>query len=152
MAIDEGVALITAAPESATTCRPQPDGWCAREIVGHLIDSACNNHRRFIINQTAPTLVIEPYDQNEWTSRQHYADRPAAELAVLWAAYNRHLANVIESIPDDVVMLVRGDMPHDFPFTESRSTAATLSNLAEDDVGHLRHHLQQIRALLTHPI
>jgi len=59
MAIDEGVALITAAPESATTCRPQPDGWCAREIVGHLIDSACNNHRRFII-----TLMVEALDVN----------------------------------------------------------------------------------------
>jgi hypothetical protein len=151
IAIDEGVALIATASESATAYRPRPDGWCAREIVGHLIDSACNNHRRFIINQTAPTLLIEPYDQNEWTSRQRYADRPAAELACLWAAYNRHLANVIEAIPEDVALLVRGDMQHDFPFTESGSTAATLANLADDYVGHLRHHLQQIRVLLTHP-
>jgi hypothetical protein len=151
-AIDQGAALFAAAPEDATTYKPEPNGWCVREIIGHLIDSACNNHRRFIINQTAATLVIEPYDQNEWTSRQHYADRPAAELVGLWAAYNRHLANVIEAIPDDVAMLVRGDVQLDFPFIESRSTAATVTNLADDYLGHLQHHLQQIRALLARPI
>jgi hypothetical protein len=148
-AVDEGLAIVAAAPESATTITAKSGGWCAREVLGHLIDSACNNHRRFIINQTADTLIVDPYDQEEWTSRQHYAGRPAAELVALWAAYNRHLAHVIEAMPEDVAMRVRGDGQLDFPFTESRSTAATIANLADDYVGHLRHHLRQIQALLS---
>lgn len=150
-AVDEGVALMAAASESVTAQPPAGGGWCAREVIGHLIDSACNNHRRFIINQTAASLVIDPYDQDEWTSRQHYADQPAAQLAALWAAYNQHLANVIEAIPDDVAMRLRGEARFDFPFTASRGTEATLANLADDYVGHLRHHLDQIRALLSAP-
>src|SRR5215218_7764784 len=94
-AVDEGLALITAAPETATVRRPDHGGWCVREVIGHLIDSACNNHRRFVINQTAASLQVDSYNQDEWIARQHYAERTAGELVALWAVYNRHLAFLI---------------------------------------------------------
>jgi hypothetical protein len=148
-AINEGLALITVVPEAATLHRPDTGGWCAREVIGHLIDSACNNHRRLVINQTAATLQVDSYNQDAWIAGQHYADRPAGELVALWAVYNRHLAFLIEHIPDDVLTRIRGDAQLDFPFTEPPSSAATLVNVAADYVGHLRHHLHQIETILS---
>jgi hypothetical protein len=149
-AVDEGLALILAAPEERTARHPQPHGWCAREIIGHLIDSACNNHRRFIINQSADRLIVDSYDQNEWVAKQRYAEQPAARLAALWAVYNRHLATVIEQIPDDVLNRERGPIGHlGFGYVTTSDSLATIGHLAEDYVGHIRHHLGQIRRLLV---
>src|SRR5688572_13274834 len=91
-AIDEGCALFHSVDEERTARRPALGAWCAREVIGHLIDSACNNHRRFIINQDAERLLVDPYQQEAWVKRQHYAEIPASELVQTWSAYNRHLA------------------------------------------------------------
>jgi hypothetical protein len=149
-AVDEGVEVILAASEEQSACRPAEGGWCAREVIGHLIDSACNNHRRFIINQSAETMIIDPYDQDEWIARQHYAEQPAARLAALWAVYNRHIADVIENIPEDVITQGRGPIAHlGFGYITTSDTTATIGHLAADYVGHLRHHLEQLRGLLA---
>jgi hypothetical protein len=151
-AIDEGVALFTGATEERTARRPAADKWSAREVIGHLIDSACNNHRRFIINQgDGDRLLIDPYEQNAWVARNQYAGTPAADLVPMWATYNRHIARVLEAIPDAVLNRPRGPLSDDqFPYMERPPTGhATLGYLAEDYVAHLRHHLKQIRALLA---
>jgi len=150
VAIDEGVALFEGVGEERTAWRPAPRQWSAREVIGHLIDSACNNHRRFIINQDAERLLVDPYRQEEWVARQRYADTPASELVPTWAAYNRHIARVLEYIPDSVLNRGRGPMAdHRFPYTDLPATdVATLRHLVEDYVGHIHHHFRQIRQLL----
>jgi hypothetical protein len=42
--------------------KPAPDKWSKKEILGHLIDSAANNHQRFIRAQyeNIPTIVYDP--------------------------------------------------------------------------------------------
>ena len=35
-------------PEQTLRFRPSEDAWSIKEITGHLIDSAANNHQRFI--------------------------------------------------------------------------------------------------------
>ena len=47
-AIEEFTPLLEQMSEEATRKRPQPGKWCPREIIGHLIDSASNNHQRFV--------------------------------------------------------------------------------------------------------
>jgi hypothetical protein len=150
-AVGEGVRLFDGVPEDATARRPAPGKWCAREVIGHLIDSACNNHRRFVINQSTDTLVMDGYEQNEWVSRQRYHDAPASELVPLWAQYNRRIAGVIEAIADDVLRRPRGPMAgHRFSYFDVPKTEfATLGYVAEDYVGHVRHHLRQIQSLLA---
>jgi hypothetical protein len=150
-AIDEGAALFAGASEERTARQPAPDKWSAREVIGHLIDSACNNHRRFIVNQEAQRLAVDPYEQETWVARQGYAETPASELVALWTSYNRHLARVIERIPDAVLHDARGPMgDRRFPYTDlPAGDVATLRHLVEDYVGHLRHHLDQIRSLLA---
>ena len=87
--------------------RPRAAGkWTPKQIIGHLIDSASNNHQRFVRAQEGAALTFPPYAQEHWVSCQHYADRPWEDIVTLWHAYNIHLAHVMSNIPED-----RRDVP-----------------------------------------
>ena len=114
-----------------------PGKWSPKQVLGHLIDSAANNHQRFVRAQIVDELVDPGYAQERWVSSQRYTDRPWAELVDLWGAYNRHLAHVIAAIPEsrrDTPIRIGGDAP------------VTLSWVALDYVAHIQHHLRQIFA------
>src|SRR5437868_14269940 len=96
--------------EAESQRRPKPGKWCPREIIGHLIDSASNNHQRFVRAQFKDDLVFPGYAQNAWVSAQRYQDAPWRDLVTLWAAFNEHLARVVDAIPQDV--LSRPRHPH----------------------------------------
>jgi hypothetical protein len=98
-ALAEGLVLFAGIDEALSRERAKPDGWCAREVVGHLIDSACNNHRRFILGQTPGLPKFDGYDGDVWVVRQQYVDESWADIVSLWAAYNRHLRHVIARTP-----------------------------------------------------
>ena len=141
-AVDAGVELFRRVDETRTAERPAKGGWCAREILGHLVDSACNNHRRFIAGQGAGPVVFDGYDGDAWVARQRYAEVPFREIVALWCAYNRHLAHVIAAAPAET--LAHGGNSPD------GSGEVTLGFLMEDYVVHLRHHLDQLRSRLGH--
>jgi hypothetical protein len=65
----------------------------------------------------------------------HYADRPWRDLVILWAAYNRHLADVIEHIAPET-------LAHIWNYKEEGRY--DLEFVATDYVVHLRHHVEQI--------
>lgn len=114
---------------------PGPGQWTAREILGHLIDSASNNHQRFVRAQFAPLLVFPAYEQEAWTTVQGYREESWADLVALWASYNRHLAHVIRLIPDAAAAHrceIGGGEP------------VTLDFLVTDYLRHLRDHLDQV--------
>jgi hypothetical protein len=138
-AVSDALDLFRGVDEKRTEARPATGAWCAREILGHLVDSACNNHRRFVVGQDPPSVVFQGYDQDAWVERQRYADVPFRDIAALWAAYNRHLAHVIASTPPE--SLARSG--------EGPDGIVTLGFLMEDYVRHLRHHLEQLKALVT---
>lgn len=123
-----------AIPEGAAGSAPGPDKWSRKQIVGHLIDSAANNHQRFIRLQTTAELRFPGYEQNDWVRLNHYDARPWRELVTLWAAYNRHLADVMERIEQEALGHIwdTGDERYDLGF------------VATDYVVHLRHHVEQI--------
>jgi hypothetical protein len=139
-AIDEVLPLFQGADERRTTIPRRPGGWCAREILGHLVDSACNNHRRFVIGQSASTTRFEGYEQDVWVAAQKYRDVPWRDLLALWTAYNRHLAHVMHVTPPEAAS--RGAISPD------STGPVTVGFLMHDYVRHLRHHVAQIRALL----
>jgi hypothetical protein len=136
-ALTEGLGLFAGVDEALSGVRAKPDGWCAREIVGHLIDSACNNHRRFILGQTPGLAKFDGYDGDVWVSRQRYADESWADIVALWAAYNRHLRYVISRTPVEHLMLSA-------PAPDC-ADVVTVGFLMQDYVGHIRHHLEQVR-------
>ena len=115
-----------------------PGKWSRKEIIGHLIDSASNNHQRFIRAQQVSTLSFPPYEQNHWSASQHCNERPWADLLNLWHAYNAHLAHVIEHIPDAHLSV---------PCVIESNAPVTLEFLVTDYVVHLRHHLGQAGAV-----
>ncbi len=111
--------------------------WSSKQIIGHLIDSAANNHHRFVRAQQGLGLAFPPYAQDHWVSSQHYQDRSWDDLVTMWHAYNLHLSHVIGRIPED---------RRHVPCTIETDTPVTLEFLASDYVVHLRHHLGQVGA------
>src|SRR5688572_8305557 len=112
--------------------------WSPKQVMGHLIDSAANNHQRFVRAQEGVAYSGPGYTQDHWVAVQGYQGSPWDDLVALWGAYNRHLARVIERIPDTrrgTVLTIGSDPPK------------TLGFVASDYVHHLRHHLAQADAL-----
>lgn len=127
-------AGFLAIPDEAASQPPASGKWSRKQILGHLIDSAANNHQRFIRMQLAPELHFPGYQQNEWVDRNGYASRPWNELVELWAAYNRHLAHVMERLDPAALKNI----------WDSGSFRYDLAFVAVDYVDHLRHHVEQI--------
>jgi hypothetical protein len=132
--VDDHERILLAVADAAADHSPSPQKWSRKQILGHLIDSAANNHQRFIRLQLAPELQFPGYQQNEWVDLNGYASRPWKELVALWAGYNRHLAHVIERLDPAA-------LPHIWEYGNNRYT---LEFVATDYVEHLRHHLAQI--------
>lgn len=133
--IAEHTDLLKGISESEFSAKPNPDKWSKKEILGHLIDSANNNHQRFIRGQFESEPVIF-YDQDMWVLYNHYNEIPATQLILLWAAYNKHLVEVAKKIPAE--NLLRTCKMRD-------GKLVTLEFLLNDYVVHLEHHLEQIR-------
>lgn len=109
--------------------------WTWKEILGHLIDSAANNHQRFVRAQLGDGYTGPGYEQDAWVAAHGYRDRPWSELIDLWVALNGHLAHVIERVPAARLRAICriGDLE-----------PATLEWLMRDYLTHMRHHLAQM--------
>ena len=133
--IEETRPRLIAISEAQASEKPFPDKWSPKEILGHCIDSAANNHQRFVRMQELADIGRFGYSQVHWVSSQHYQQRPWADLVELWILMNRHLAHVISHI-DPAALAHTVDMGYAAP--------ATLKFVAEDYVRHVRHHVEQI--------
>ena len=149
-AVRDGLRWMTAVPESESGRRPRPRGWSPKEIVGHLIDSASNNHGRFVRGALDESLVFAPYDQEGWVTLQRYQEQGWGALLERWAAFNEQVAVSIEGIPETA--LTRQRAQHNFDRiawkTIAASEATTLEYFIRDYIGHLRHHLAQVASLV----
>jgi len=145
----ELLSVVEAASESLrrigdpeASLRSGSGTWSKKEILGHLVDSAVNNHHRFVRAQQVEELTFPAYEQEHWVSSQGYGERPWRELVDLWRLYNRHLAHIISLVPEErlaVVCVIGADEP------------VSLGYVIEDYVVHLKHHLQQLEAFGAMP-
>ena len=144
--VDASEPLLRAISSAASARRPSPGKWSPREVIGHLVDSASNNHQRFVRAASQDDLVFPGYAQDEWVELQRYASAPWSELLDLWAAFNRQLARVMAAIPEDVRhrQHARHNLDEIAWRTVPRRTPATLDYFMADYVGHLEHHLRQV--------
>jgi DinB superfamily len=121
--------------EAESQSRPASGKWSRKEVLGHLIDSASNNHQRFVRSQLQGEMVFPGYAQESWNRVQQYQAEPWENLVRLWASYNRHVAHVMAAIPESA----GGNV-----CTIGDGEPVTLEFLVTDYVKHLEHHLSQI--------
>lgn len=72
--------------------------WSRKQILGHLIDSAANNHQRFVRGQHDRELVTPSYAQEQWVDTECFNDREWPDLVQFWLAYNRHLLHIMSHV------------------------------------------------------
>jgi hypothetical protein len=115
--------------------KSKPDKWSQKEILGHLIDSAANNHQRFVRAQYMKTTNFLSYEQIEWVSIQQYNSRTWKELLTLWKSLNFHLAHIISHMPPECLQSL---------YTIGSGEPVTIGYIVVDYLGHIQHHLRQI--------
>src|SRR5580700_8958249 len=109
--------------------------WSRKEILGHLIDSAANNHQRFVRGQLERELITPSYAQKEWVETERFQDREWSDLIQFWLAYNRHLLHIMShAAPDRLDSIIR----------IGENDAVSLEFVMIDYVSHMRHHLEQL--------
>jgi len=136
-AVESSLVVLHHVTESESEKPALPGGWSRKQVLGHLIDSASNNHQRFVRASLEGSLEFPGYDQDGCVRVQAVQDAPWPLLVALWADYNRYLAHVIAHLPDSKLDSACG-IGVDAP--------VTLRFLAEDYLKHMRHHLGQIGA------
>lgn len=125
--------LLLEIDERAFSLQPAPNKWSKKQIIGHLIDSATNNHHRFVRGQFEDEPEIR-YDQDKWNACGFYQDMDGKQLIAFWTVYNKQLLEIVKRIPEShLSRKVRvGDNLH------------TLEFLIIDYVRHMEHHLKQV--------
>ncbi len=115
-----------------------PGKWSRLEILGHLIDSAVNNLKRFTDAQiTDEPYVVQSYQQDSLVVVNRYHDLPLLHLLTLWGALNTQILYVAEAIPAEM-------LNRPLQFSTGEATDKTLGWLIEDYVAHLEHHLSSL--------
>jgi hypothetical protein len=127
--------LLRSLPAAIASYTAGPNQWSKKMLLGHLIDSAANNHQRFVRTTRQALVSFPAYEQESWVQIQGYQDADWAELVGLWQHYNHHLAFIIRRIPESALAheCSVGDNP-----------PVTLAWLITDYLDHLKHHLEDL--------
>lgn len=120
--------------------------WSPKEIIGHLIDSASNNHQRFVRAQFSDDLVFAGYEQEGWVRAQNYQGEDWAELVQLWKLYNQHILHLMGLIPEETRLKLRHkhNLHQIASDSLSQNEPVTLDWFMRDYVDHMKKHLGQI--------
>jgi hypothetical protein len=109
--------------------------WSKKEILGHLIDSASNNHQRFVRGAQNLADNFPTYNQNLWVDVNRYNERDWFELIEFFYAYNLFLSRVIDSLTENAL---------NNPCNIGKEEPVTIEFIIMDYIRHLKHHIQQI--------
>jgi hypothetical protein len=130
--IDEYLPKLNALDEEASSVKPLPHKWSKKELIGHLIDSAQNNIRRFIVAQyeDGPTIT---YRQDDWVVINNYQSWSLKDLIQLWYLQNQQISMILSGLSKDA-----------FQRTCQTEGLHTIDWLAKDYIRHMKHHLHQV--------
>jgi hypothetical protein len=125
-------------PQDAFDAKHLPGKWSKKEVLGHLIDSAQNNLRRFVVGQYDNTEKIV-YDQDFWVSANDYQQMNQQEIILLWKLLNERICAILLKMPLE-------NYRREVNTGKEAVQLRTLEWLAADYVKHMKHHLNQIFA------
>lgn len=112
-----------------------PGKWSKQEILGHLVDSAANNHQRFVRAAYQDAESFTQYVPDEWVRIQHYNQVDWEGLVTLWRAYNQHLCHVIKNLPAESFAAL---------CNIGKDESVELGFVVKDYLRHMQHHIDQI--------
>lgn len=130
--IDGYLPQLNKLSETEFIFKSSPAKWSKKELIGHLIDSAQNNIRRFIVAQYEEDPFIV-YNQDKWVAINDYQHQPLEHVVQLWYLMNKQLVYVLKNTSDE--------LGHRTSKTDSLKT---IEWLASDYLKHLAHHLHQV--------
>jgi hypothetical protein len=128
---------LAAMPDTVYSEKPDPEKWSKKEILGHLVDSAQNNIRRFIVAQYEDNPTIG-YAQDAWVACSNYPGYPIEDLVTLWTLLNRHIVMILRHMSPAAARRMCSMGGARVPQPQS------LEWVAADYCNHLLHHLHQI--------
>jgi len=128
-------ALLSGLPDEWTRSNEGPDSWSPFDVVGHLIDSASNNHQRFVRAVQGRGGEFLSYEQDGWVKFERPGELPLSAVLSLWSSYNRFLAHVLGLLPEAA---------REYTVRVGSNPPGSLLWLAADYVEHLKHHLNQV--------
>jgi hypothetical protein len=130
--IDQHLPALLQIPEEEYSRKPSPAKWSKKEILGHLVDSAQSNIRRFVIAQyeDRPHIV---YNQDKWVVAMGYQQWDTRNIIDLWYLLNKQVCAILQNTPPGM-------------YNRECQTQAlhTIEWLAADYVKHLLHHLHVV--------
>lgn len=133
--VKEAQGPLEALSDKQTIAPYEPGKWSRKQILAHLIDSATNNHQRFVRAALYGPLTFPGYEQDALAKLQRANEVDWSLLVRLWESYNLYLAHVLACLPESAASV---------PCNIGNNPTATLGWIAEDYVAHLKHHLNQI--------
>ena len=134
-AVRQGYEELKTISETDASAKPDAKQWSTKEILGHLIDSASNNHQRIVRLQIFDAIEFPFYQQDDFVLVNHYQSQKWETLLEFWRLYNLHLIHLVENL--DASKLSN-------PWITPDKERLTLDHIIEDYLRHLQHHLRQI--------
>ncbi len=145
--------ILRSLSEEVITTRFNQQHRSIKMLIGHLIDSACNNHQRMVRLQYAPRcghsmpntemgmLVFPDYTQDNdlWLKLQDYQHEDWDILLSLWKYYNLHICQIIRSVDET---------KFNNYWLDYEGNRVTLHDMIVGYTSHLNLHLGQIHELM----
>lgn len=112
-----------------------------KQILGHLIDSAANNHQRIIRLQYNNKLDFPDYQQDNdlWIALQDYQNADWITIIQFWKYYNLHMIQVITSVDQTKL---------DNSWVNFENNSVSLSQMIDGYLGHIDLHFNEIQELI----
>jgi hypothetical protein len=115
--------------------KTSPTAWSHKQELGHLLDSAANNHQRMVRAQLEDAPAMPSYDGEQWVTLHRYQERDWTSLVNSWTILNRQLLAAAEAASDTAAARV---------LTIGDSAPLTLQFVFDDYLDHMLGHLHHM--------
>ena len=135
--IDREESHLRALSNEAAAIHPAGESsWSPKQELGHLIDSAANNHQRFVRGALDSEYRGPGYAQNDWVAIHAYQEMAWPELVSTWLTFNKLLLRVLRNSSENKL-----GVPC---FIGTAAAPVTLGFVIDDYVLHMRHHIDHL--------